>query len=101
MSIKGRVYYRERNQDPPLFKQIIRVLSGPGRDNQDQDVIFIDKFNIDYNGFKFKRNDDFGDFGDDGEKEMDGFIKPIEDVGHKELKDFFITLFENKKYTGR
>lgn len=97
MSIKGRVYYRETNT-PPKFKQIIKVLSSPVKDRMDQLVVKVNKFNIDYSGFKFKKNDDFGDFEDNGEKEGDGFIKPIENVDPEKLRDFIFCLFENRIY---
>lgn len=99
MAIKGKTYYREKTNSPPLFKQVITVLSEPWTDIE-QEIIKVKRFNIDYNGFK-REIREFGNFLDQGETETEGFIKPIEDVGHEELKDFLICLFENKPYRGR
>ncbi|MFW6226434.1 MAG: hypothetical protein ACOC3V_05705, partial [bacterium] len=70
MSIKGKVYYREKTEFPTLFKQIIKVLSDPKKyDNQT--MIDVKKFNIDYTGFKIEKRE-FGDFPDEGGNEEVG-----------------------------
>lgn len=100
MATKGKTYYREKTKYPPLFKQIITVLSDPRVDVIGQKLIKVERISIDYSGIE-KEVREFGDFPDEGLKEEDEIIKPIEDVGHKELKDFFFVIFENKKYTGK
>lgn len=100
MAIKGKTYYREKTSNPPIFKQVITVLSEPKKNNNNQDVVTVNKFSIDFTGFN-NEIETFGNFKDDGEKENTGFIIPIEKVEAKKLRDFFICLFENEVYTHR
>lgn len=104
MAQKEKVYYRHKT-DRPEFKQIIKVLSNPfksdgGCEKRDSMAVETKVYHIDYNGFKENNYDNFCNFPDDGIEKYYDIIKPIEEVNGKELKDFFLAIFEGKKFYG-
>jgi hypothetical protein len=101
MAIEGKVYYREKTDYPPLFKQLLKVIDSDTGTHLGTKTIAVKNYSIDFSGLKIKTTHKFGSFPDEGAEKEDEFVKPIEEIDGKKLRDFIYAIFENKKYTGK
>lgn len=102
MAKKNQVYYRHKT-DGSTFKQIIIVLSDPfinkyGCEKYDNMAVEAKTYTLDYNGLKKRHSRGFCNIPDGGTYDGNDIVKPIEEVYSINLRDFLISLFEEKSF---